>query len=414
MSVLLNPMFAASVVWRVLFAFALVGTVSALVFLALALIAAVRYRKTAREEAALAAAVAAADLPPVTIFKPVHGAEPRLSQNLESFFRQDYPDFEIIFGAREAADPALQVVEDLRRRFPAVKCKIVLSGPPQWPNAKVYSLDKMIAQSANDYFIISDSDVKVEADFLRHVVPPLLNPKNGLVTCMYRGIPENSFTSLLEAMGMSVEMSSGVMVADMLEGMRFALGPVMATRRDAVEKIGGIVATSEYYSDDFVLGNLIWAAGYRVVLSHVAVDHVLALQSFVRTFGHQRRWMTSTRYSRPWGHMGTGLTFAMPFGILGWISAMALGHVAWAWAFLLIALLNRIVQSLVVGGEIIQDPRARSLCWLYPLRDLFGFVTWVGSYTSATFNWRGELYRFSKGGKIIPARRAGEHSTVEV
>ena len=405
MNALAPGLLATILFWRILFAVALFGTFSSTVFLFMTLAAAWRYRGNAAKDKVAAASVSNSSLPPVTILKPVHGMEPRLLENLESFFCQNYPDFEIVFGAREAGNEALQVVAELRRRYPAVKCKVVLSGPPEWPNAKVFSLEKMIAASANDYLIISDSDVQVGPDFLRNIVPPLLDRQVGLVTCIYQGVPAPSFTSGLEALGMSVEMSSGVIVADMLEGMRFALGPVMATRRDALEKIGGIRATADYYSDDFVLGNLVWAAGYKVVLSHYIVRHVLVPQSFVRTFGHQLRWMKSTRFSRPLGHFGSGLTFAVPFGVLGFIAAVMLGYPIFGGALLVASLLNRMIQSLVVGWGITQDPRALHYFWLYPLRDLFGFITWAGSYTSGAFLWRGEIYHFSKGGKIIAQER---------
>jgi ceramide glucosyltransferase len=399
--------------WYALLALALLGTASSTVFLILALIAARRYRRYAENARLSANAVPESSLPPVTLLKPVHGMEPRLRENLESFFRQDYPNFEIIFGARSADNTALGVVDELRALYPNVRCKIVLSGLPTWPNAKVFSLDKMIARSASDYFVISDSDVEVGPDFLRNVIPPLLDPKNGLLTCVYRGVPARSFWSSLEALGMSVEMTSGVLLADMLEGMRFALGAVIATKREALEKIGGIAATADYYSDDFVLGNLAWAAGYNVVLSHYIVDHVLIPSSFLRTFGHQVRWMKSTRYSRPRGHLGSGLTFAVPFGLLGIISSTSLGHPVLGIALLGISILNRMIQSLAIGWSVACDPRALRLCWLYPLRDLLGFITWAASYTSRSFFWRGETYQFTPGGKIIPQQRAVEDVLVD-
>jgi ceramide glucosyltransferase len=253
--------------------------------------------------------------------------------------------------------------------------------------------------------------VRVAPDFLRNTIPPLLDPKVGLVTCMYRGIPSSDFWSTLEALGLSVEMSSGVMVADMLEGMRFALGPAMTARRDAIDAIGGIAATADYYSDDFELGNRIWGQGFKVVLSHYIVKNVLTPRSAVRTLGDQLRWMKSTRYSRPAGHLGTGLTFAMPFGILGFVASGALGHWALAWTFLTVAILNRIIQSVAVGWEIARDPRSLALCWLYPLRDLAGFLVWVGSYTSRRFYWRGETYAFGKGGRIAAEQRPTHNAT---
>jgi len=179
----------------------------------------------------------------------------------------------------------------------------------------------------------------------------------------------------------------------------------MATRRDALEKIGGICATADYYSDDFVLGNEVWAAGFKVVLSHEIVEHVLVPRSFQQTFGDQLRWMKSTRYSRPKGHVGSGLTFAMPFGVLGLIAAGALG--SWTLGVLLLtaAFLNRMSQAIVVGWGVIGDSRALRYCWLYPFRDLMGFLIWMASFTSRTFFWRGETYRFDDGGKIIPQHR---------
>ena len=408
--------------WRVLLGTAVFGLFCSTIFLILVLIAAARFKNGA-DTARRALLNFGGELPSVTILKPLHGMEERLEQNLESFFQQDYPDFEIILGARSANDPALAVAERLRLRYPQVKSRIVISGPPDWSNAKVFTLSKMIPLSRNDLFVISDSDVRVERDFLRNVIPPLLNEKSGepklsesklsaqklgLVTCLYRGEPAADFWSLLEALGMSVEMPSGVVVADMLEGIRFALGPAVAFRRDALEAIGGIAATADYYSDDYMLGNKIWAAGYKVIFSHHFVHHVLTPRPFLRTLGDQLRWMKSTRHSRPWGHLGTGLTFAMPFGVLGFVAAAALGNLRLAIALLAIAFFNRVIQSLAVGWGLLRDPRALRLCWLYPLRDLQGFAVWAASYLSRDFYWRGETYRFTAGGKIVAQdRKAG-------
>jgi ceramide glucosyltransferase len=390
---------------------AAIGTASSTVFLIMTLAASLRYRRLARVARAAALTVPETSLPPVTILKPIHGMEAELEQNLESFFQQDYPDYEIIFGARDAENPALKIAERVRSRYPQVKSQVVLSGPPTWPNAKVFSLQKMIALASHSYFVISDSDVRVAPDFLRNTIPPLLDPGVGLVTCMYRGIPASDFWSTLEALGLSVEMSSGVMVADMLEGMRFALGPAMTARRDAIDAIGGIAATADYYSDDFELGNRIWAKGYKVALSHHIVRNVLTPRSALRTLGDQLRWMKSTRYSRPAGHLGTGLTFAMPFGVLGFIAAAGLGHWTLASALLAAAFVNRMIQSVAVGWGIVRDPRSAALCWVYPFRDLAGFLIWVGSYTSRHFYWRGETYVFGKGGRIMPEQRRTHRTT---
>jgi ceramide glucosyltransferase len=387
---------------------AVFGSFTSTVFLAMVMVALFRYVRKARTGRREALAIPLEDLPTVTILKPVHGLEPRLEETLESFFRQEYPGFEIIFGARSRDNQALRVVEKLRARYPHVPTRVVISGEPSWPNAKVFSLAKMIAASDNDYFIISDSDILVRPDFLRNIVPPLLDQKNGLVTCLYQGIPAPDFWSRMEAIGMSVEMPAGVMVADMMEGMKFALGAAMAIRRDAIEAIGGVRETADFYSDDFVLGNLVAAAGYEVILSHYKVGHVLSACSLRRTFGDQLRWMKSTRYSRPWGHVGSGLTYAVPFGLLALVLGLgSQGHyLAMGLTLFGVAWLNRMLLALIVGWGVIRDPRCLSMCWLYPLRDLLGFCTWAGSFTGNKFLWRGEPYQFGEEGRIRPVARS--------
>lgn len=396
----------AAVFGFILMAIAAIGTLTSTIYLGLVLVAAARHRRVAARAQATAGAVDPSALPTVCVLKPVHGLEPRLYDNLESFFRQDYPAYEIVFGTRTPEDPALTVVDELRQKYPYIPVRIIYSGHPEFPNAKVYSLDKMIASTRCNHLVISDSDVLVEPDFLRNVITPLLRPENGLVTCLYRGIPEDGLWSEVEAIGMSIEMPSGVVVADMLEGMKFALGAVMAVRRDALEKIGGIAITADYYSDDFVLGQLVAQAGYKVVLSHHRVGHVLVGGTFRSTFNAQLRWATSTRYSRPAGHIGEGLTYATPYGLLALLAGFVGGSPALGIAAAVWAVVARMWQAQEIGWKLVGDQRALRRCWLYPLRDLIGFAVWVGSFLGgSSFAWRGELYRFTPGGRIVPATR---------
>jgi ceramide glucosyltransferase len=211
------------------------GLFSCIVFLTLVLISAVRFRslKKPRDNNV-------PEHPPATLLKPLCGLEPCLESNIESFFRQDYPHFEIIFGARHEYDPALAVVHQVSRRHPDVAVTIVLSGEPDRPNAKVCALEKVVAAAKSDYLVISDSDVHVGTNYLKEIICPLLDPHVGLVICLYRGVSTGGIWSCLEALGMSVEMTSGVLVADMVEGMKFALGPTMATRFDVLEALGGM------------------------------------------------------------------------------------------------------------------------------------------------------------------------------
>ena len=376
---------------------ALAGLLTCSIFLLLVLLGAWRFQRRPRT-AALSPA-----LPPVSILKPVHGMEPRLEENLESFFRQDYPQFEIVFGARHDDDPALEVVQRLCRRYPDVPVRVVLAGEPERPNAKVCALEKMLPECTHPYLVISDSDVRVAPGYLRQVVRPLLDERVGLVTCLYRGVPAGGLWSRLEALGMSVEMASGVLTANLMEGMRFALGPTMALRKDRLAEVGGFEGLADYCADDYVLGQRIYAVGHEVVLSEHVIDHYSLNRSLAGSLAHQVRWMKSTRYSRPRGHLGTGLTFAMPFGILGLVAGLLLGHPLLGWMVLGAALANRMLQALAVGWGVVRDPESVRYFWLYPARDLLGFFLWCLSFTDSTIVWRGERYLLRVEGRMVPA-----------
>jgi ceramide glucosyltransferase len=339
--------------------------------------------------------------PAVSLLKPLCGLEPNLESNLRSFFEQDYPDFEIVFGTRDDTDPALAVARRLHEQYPRVAVKFVYSGQPKRPNAKVCSLEAMIAAASHEYLVMSDSDVIVTGDYTKSVVRPLLDPQVGLVTCVYRGVSTGTIWSRLDALGMSVEMTSGVIVADMLEGMKFALGPTIAARRQVLDAVGGMGSLDDYLAEDFVLGDRVHASGRTVVLSACIIDQVAFNRGFRDSMGHQVRWMRSTRFSRPKGHVGTGLTFAIPFGLLGLVAGIAGRHPRLGVALFAAAVLNRMIMSVAAGWGAVRDRYAVAYCWLYPVRDLMGFCFWVMSFLGTTVVWRNDRYRLLPGGKIV-------------
>jgi len=384
---------------------AVTGLLASTVYLGLVLVSAVRFCAARRRTLALADGNRA--LPPVTLLKPLHGMEPLLAECLESFFRQDYPAYELIFGARTAADPALAVVEALRKKHPRIPVRVVLSGEPAYPNAKVCLMEKMAPLASHPLLVISDSDVRATPGYLNQVVQPMLDQDVGMVTCLYRGVSTGGFWPLLEALGMSVEMSSGVLVADLLEGMKFALGPTMVIRKEVLDAWGGFGVLRDYCADDFIMGALTHDFGKKVVLSHHVIDHVVLNRSARQSLLHQLRWMKSSRFSRRMGHLGTGLTFAMPFGLLGLAAGWISGNWALGLGLLALAFVDRVVQALVVGWGVAGDRQAARFCWLYPVRDLLGFVLWCGSFAGSEIVWRGERYRLVSGGRMVRKGRPG-------
>lgn len=379
----------------VLGALAVLGIITSTVYSLLVVAGVLRFRRSA------AAAGVPGFLPPVSILKPVHGDEPDLEENLASFFQQDYPEYEILFCARQADDAGLMAARRVARRFPQVKVRILTCGEPPWPNARTFSLEIMRREASYPILVASDSDVRVGPDYLASVVQPLSDPRVGLVTCLYRGVTRHGLWAQLEAMGMSVEMTSGVLVANMLEGMKFALGPSMAMRQSTVEKIGGFEQVAQYYADDFVLGNWTARAGETVVLSSYIIEHHILNASFKKSMAHQQAWATSTRFSRPAGHMGEVLTYAVSFGLLALAALGAAGHILLGLALLAFTLLDRVLLCLLVAGGVVRDPAALRKAWFYPLRDFMGFCFWVRSYFgSRRLRYRGDPYELLPEGRL--------------
>jgi len=383
---------------------ALIGTLTSAIFLGLSLAGAIKFHRDAQR--ALDSISRVKDFPPVSVLKPVHGLEVRLREKLECFFRQDYPAYEILFAADEENDPALEVVREVSARYPRIPCRILVNGIPPWPNPPAYSFSRLTELAANEILVTSDSDVEVAPNYLREVVAPLLDPKVGMVTCVYRGKNAAGFWSGLTAIGMSVEMTAGVLVANLLEGMKFGLGPTIAVKKEAVARIGGYKVLGNYFANDFMIGHLIDRAGFRVVLSRHVIDHVVSQRNFRTMWDNQFRWAKSTRYSRPKGHFGSGLIFALPYGLLGFAAALMLGNTSLGIALLGAAVLNRILQSWLVGWGVVRDPVALKEFWLYPARDFLGFIVWAASYTGARAVWRDSRYEL-QGDKIVLRKNTG-------
>jgi ceramide glucosyltransferase len=403
----------------ILLALAVFGLITSTVFAGLVLWAVPGYLRE-RRRARTKEAERPGFTPLLTLLKPVHGAEPGLEEHLASFFEQNYPEYEILFCARSAHDAGLEAARRVAARYPRIPVKFLSTGgQPDYINAKVASLEAMEAVASHEILVVSDSDVRVTPDYLRAVALPFADPRVGAMCCPYRGVaaPQGEsgagLWARLEAVGMSVEMTAGVLVARKMEGMQFVLGPTMAFRRETIRRMGGFKVTADYCADDFVLGNETFKLGQTVVFSHHAIDHMVINSSLIASLQHQVRWMKSTRFSRPKGHFGTALTFSLPFGLLGWAAAVALGH-PWAGLALFVwSVATRLMLSIAVGRLVVRDPSWLGLLLLYPIRDLMGFGFWAASYMGSRILWRGRIFQLLPGGKMRAAgwRRSTDGNT---
>ena len=336
--------------------------------------------------------------PLISLIKPLCGADPELASHLESFFRQEYPAFEILFAVRHNSDPAVEVVSALTRKYPNISTQMILTGEPPYANAKVYSMEKMAEAARGQLLVITDSDASVAPDYLQDMARCFADPQVGAVTNLYRGIPGTDIWSTLEALGMSTEFMAGVVVAERLEGMHFTLGPSMAIRATTLRKIGGFARMADYLADDFVLGQWTAEAGENVVLTTHVINHHATAMGFMKSFKHRVRWNRSSRFSRPSGYIGQGFTYG-----LAW--ALVLAALSWTWwgaALLLVVAIARFLLAYELGFRLMNDPKAIHNAALIPWQDLVSAASWLGGFVGREVIWRNERYRLLQGGRFEP------------
>ncbi len=332
--------------------------------------------------------------PPVSVFKPLHGLERDLYELLAGFCRQDYPEYEVLFGVAEANDPAVEIVWRLQRDFPGVPIRLLVADRRYGTNRKVDSLDRMYREMRYRYLAVSDSDMRVGPDYLRRIMAPFRNPRVGLVTCFYRPEPGGTWPSLFEAVGMSGEFQGGAMVARLLEGVKFAFGSTAATRKELVEQMGGFPVLADYQGDDYEIGNRIARLGYQVVISPYVVNTALPADTWTSMIQHQFRWVRSAAGSRPKGHLGLIFTYGLPF-VLAALALAPQSPVTWSAAGTWLAL--RLASAWTAGVLVLKDPILKKYLLLVPARDLLSFGLWVASFFYRRITWKEQRFRLDKG-----------------
>ncbi len=336
--------------------------------------------------------------PPISVLKPLSGADLGLEENLRSFFLQDYPEFEILFAVREPDDPAVRVVERLRTQFPQIPARLIVTGEPPYPSAKVWSLSRMWEAAKHGLIVMSDSDIRVTPRMLRSVAAEFDDPAVGLTTCPYLAVAGGTFWSKLEAAGMNTEFLGGVLVARMLEGMKFALGPTISARREVIARIGGWDELKDFLAEDFVMGNRAAEAGFTVLLSSYVIEHHIGTSRFAENCRHRLRWARSTRRSRPKGYVGQIFTNPLPLALL----AVALMP-AW-WPLLAITAVFRAAAAWATDSLVLHDPCAKRMWWMAPVQDVLSFIVWIGGFFGNTILWRGRRYYLRADGRFEPTQ----------
>ena len=337
--------------------------------------------------------------PPIAILKPICGIDSDAYENLASFCQQDYPQYQLIFAVLEREDPGIEIVQKVIHDFPDLDIQLIIGEATTTigANRKVSNLVNAFTKAKYDILVIADSDIRVGRDYLQRVIQPLKAENVGIVTCLYRSLAQG-LVATLEALGTATEFQAGVLVSRQLEGVKFALGQTIVIRKKVLEAIGGFTAISDYLADDFQLGYLSAQAGYQVVLSDFVVEHVLATTTLVDSFKRLIRWARGVRVSRPWGYLGLIFTHGTATSLLFLI---ATGGSTLGWVVLATTWTIRLIMAWIIGVNILNDPQAKKIIWLVPLRDIISFAIWLYSFMGNTIEWRGRRLKLTKSGKLV-------------
>lgn len=368
-------------------------TAASTVYCLMATLAGVRFRRR-REQRLLPQP----NLPMVSILKPLKGADPDLYEALRSHCLQDYPRYEMLCGITESDDLAADLVNQLIREFPDKRIQLVLCDKRLGANGKVSSLMQLAELAQAEYLLVNDSDIRVQPDYMRTVIGELEQPNIGLVTCLYRAIPEKSCGSRLEALGISTDFMPGVLAADLIErGLRFGLGSTLAFRKTDLSAIGGFRAIVDYLADDYELGNRLARLGRKIQLSRSVVETNLPGYDFAGFWAHQLRWARTIRASRPEGYLGLLLTFTLPWAVL---TILSTGGKMATWELALGALVARCGLALWTSRGVLGEQETAPLL-LLPIRDFTAVAVWLAGWFGNSIVWRGERFLL-RDGRLTP------------
>jgi len=335
--------------------------------------------------------------PPVTLLKPLKGADPETRRCLQSWFTQNYSGpMQILFGVASAKDPVCEVVRALLAEFPKIDAQLFICEKRLGANRKISTLTQLEPHIRHDVIIISDADVEVPPDFLANVVAPLRDEKVGLVNCFYRLAHPTTLAMRWEAIATNADFWSEVLQAKSLKKVDFALGAVMATTRAQLKLLGGFSALLDYLADDYQLGNQIFRRGGQIVFCPIVADCREKPMNWKKVFLHQLRWARTIRVCQPAPFFLSIISNATLWPLLWWVAEPNFALIPFA-----ICLLFRILSALDNQCRLSRSTSHFIFFWLVPIKDLLNVVIWALAFLGNQIEWRGEKYKILPGGKLL-------------
>ena len=331
----------------------------------------------------------------VTILKPLHGAEPRLGDNLATFLEQDHDGpIQLLCGVQRKDDPAIGIVEALRRQYPEARIDLIVDPTRHGSNGKVTNLLNMAPAIAHPTVVLCDSDMAVPRNYLSRLLASLDRPRVGAVTCLYRGRGDAGFWSRLGAAGLSYQFLPNATFSTAIGQIGNAcMGSTIALRRETLDAIGGFARFADILADDHAIGKAVRERGLDISIPPMLLTHASDETSFAALWRHELRWAVTVRgLTHPAAYAGSLVTLPFPLAVIG-----ALAHPAAGIALALVALITRIVATGMVDTVAGTSTAPK---WLLPARDFLSLAIFVASYAARSVDWRGTRLTMGVDGRI--------------
>ncbi len=337
---------------------------------------------------------ASMEQPPVSILKPLHGAEPSLYENLRSFVEQDYPTLQIVLGVNNPEDSAIADARALIRDFPRHDIALIVDRHIRGSNQKVSNLENMLPAARHDILLLADSDMQVDLRYLAAVTAALLDSHTGAVTCLYKGRSAGGLWSDLGALQINFSFLPNALLADALGIGGGCFGATVALRRATLERIGGFAPLRNELADDRRIGDAVRAQGLAVVLSPYLVKAQVYEPSFLALWRHELRWARTVKGLAPVGFAGTFVTHPLALALL---AAAGSGFRLAPAIFLGITCMLRWATAGVIARRL--GCSSKKL-WLLPLRDALSFTVFVASFFGRRVLWRDQSFDVDPSGRM--------------
>ena len=333
--------------------------------------------------------------PAVTILKPLHGDEAGLFDNLMSFAQHRYAGaVQIVCGVTDTQDPAVAAVERLRGASTASTIELVIDPTIHGANRKVANLINMAPRIRHEVVIVSDSDIRVDPDYLARVIAALQQPSVGAVTCLYHGVGAAGLWSQLSALAINAHFLPSV-VLGLASGLaQPCFGSTIALKRSTLDEIGGFAALADRLDDDYAIGAAVRQRGQAVAIPPFTVAHLCSEPTLRELWRHELRWARTIRSIAPLGHAGSIVMHPLPWALVALALAPWSGLLVSATAMTLAAIVCRaaLLRQVALAFGLPPQPYR-----LLSGRDLMSFGVFVASFLGRDVSWKGQRYRLFSG-----------------